>query len=122
MFFKNAASGAAAEAATGRILRSAGLEPVSQVSFRLPSMRLSRADFVAKTASNQIKVIESKSGNASLTSNQQELRQAVLNGTAVPVGRNVAAAGLLPGVPLSEQTSGTATFETFQWFQLPTPH
>ncbi len=67
-----------------------------QVSFRTSDGSLSRPDFVTKDGG----IVETKTGGASLTGNQQKLFDDVNSGTPVtPVGKNAADAGLTPGRP-----------------------
>jgi len=73
----------------------------SEVTFRLPSGRLTRADTVA-AENGKIGIIESKNGpTAALTRNQKEAQAAIERGDALtPVGKNAEAAGFETGKPV----------------------
>jgi RHS repeat-associated protein len=89
---ENAAKGRAGEAATRAKLGDdiAG----EQVTFRTSDGTRTRADFVTK----QGEVVETKTGNAQLSSGQAKLQNDINAGRQVtPVGRNAAGAGLPPG-------------------------
>ncbi len=91
----NAAQGAKGEAATARRLGDnvAG----KQVTFRTSDGTRTRADFVTKDRS----VVETKTGNASLSKGQEKLHSDINAGRPVtPVGQNARDAGLRPGEPV----------------------
>ncbi|MBA3677614.1 MAG: RHS repeat-associated core domain-containing protein [Sphingosinicella sp.] len=91
---QNAAQGAKGEAATAKKLGDtvAG----KQVSFKSSDGTRSRADFVTKGRG----VVETKTGNARLSPNQQKLHSDIKAAREVtPVGRNARDAGLEPGKP-----------------------
>lgn len=73
----------------------------SEVSFRLSSGKLTRADTVA-AENGKIGIIESKNGpSAGLTPNQKEAKAAIERGDALtPVGKNAEAAGFETGKPV----------------------
>jgi hypothetical protein len=90
----NRAAGKAGEAATRARLGDniAG----EQVTFKTSSGKRARADFVTK----QREVIETKTGNARLSSGQRQLMRDIDSGSPVtPLGKNAAKAGLEPGTP-----------------------
>ena len=68
----------------------------SQVSFRNSDGSTTRADFVTRDGT----VVETKTGGADLSPNQQKLHDDITAGRdVVPVGQNARDAGLEPGVP-----------------------
>ena len=91
---QNAQQGRQGEAATRKELgdKIAG----EQVSIRTSDGTLTRADFVTKGK----EVIETKTGNATLSRGQEKLKSDIDAGSPVtPVGRNAEKAGLTPGQP-----------------------
>ncbi|WP_231382149.1 hypothetical protein, partial [Sphingobium indicum] len=90
----NAAQGAKGEAATAAKLgdKVAG----KQVSFKTSDGTRTRTDFVTKDKG----VVETKTGNATLTKGQEKLHGDIKAGREVtPVGQNARDAGLRPGEP-----------------------
>ncbi|MFZ5608210.1 MAG: RHS repeat-associated core domain-containing protein [Pseudomonadota bacterium] len=91
---ENAAKGKAGEAITRSKLE--GSIAGEQVSFKTSDGTPTRADFVTTDKG----VVESKTGNASLTPGQQKLSNDIKAGRQVtPVGANAQAAGLKPDEP-----------------------
>jgi hypothetical protein len=91
---KNVAKGAEGEAKTAAKLE--GKVAGKQVSFKTSDGSSTRADFVTKDKT----VVETKTGNAKLSKNQQKLHDDINAGREVtPVGQNAKDAGLKPGEP-----------------------
>ena len=91
----NAAQGRAGEAITAAKLGDSVAG--TQVSIRTSGGSLTRADFVTKAGG----VVETKTGGAGLSINQEKLRSDIAAGLAVtPVGKNAANAGFVPGTPV----------------------
>ena len=91
----NAAQGRLGEAMTSATLGDSVAG--SQISFITSTGARTRADFLT----NDLGIVETKTGGATLTVGQQQLRADILAGVPVtPVGQNAANAGLAPGQPI----------------------
>jgi RHS repeat-associated protein len=98
---ENAQRGAMGEEASERLIQQEGLDYATQVTFKTGDGIYSRLDFLTRNAAQQLKFVESKTGNATLTDNQVELFEAISRGEDVyPVGQNAADFGLEPGKPV----------------------
>jgi len=86
-------------------LEAEGLDVTTEVSFRSCSTsNRCRADVVARDENGKIvKIVEVKTGNANLSSNQSEIYPQVSSGDAIPTGKVAQDFGLTPGVPLRDQ-------------------
>jgi hypothetical protein len=106
---QNAATGATAEAAANaRMASQTGAAPTNRVTFRAPGGETWVADQVHVSSESHLTANEVKANGAQLARGQPAGMRAVANGTAVPVGSNAQAAGLTPGVPVGQQTTGSS--------------
>jgi len=95
----NRAQGKAGEAITETTLRQNGSFAGKQVTFETSTGQRSVIDFVTNSKGGK-GIVETKTGNARLTSGQRQLFDDVQNGRPViPRGGNASKAGLEPGVP-----------------------
>lgn len=70
------------------------LDYAAQVTLKTKSGIRSGLDFLMRNEARQLKFVEAKTGDATLTDNQVELLEAIARGEDVyPVGRNAAAPG-----------------------------
>jgi len=102
----NAAIGKAAESMSVQTFKRNGYEVVgSQVSFRsADGTKLARFDHLVTDEFGKMFNAETKANGGTLTKNQQQLITELLDGSAIPVGKNAAEAGLRVGKRLSLPT------------------
>jgi YD repeat-containing protein len=91
----NVVAGKVGEALTNATLESTGATVTTQITLKdAVTGTTARIDSFAASDSGAGLFVETKTGNATLTQNQQILANALSNGTAYAVGKNAAKAGL----------------------------
>ena len=97
---RNAIVGRLGESLTSTIAGRLGAQEVARVTFRTADGKITAVLDHVLIKDGQIIMVETKTGNAELTENQDAIISALQEGTAVPVGQNAANAGLNVGQPM----------------------